>query len=76
MIGINTAIRANAAGIGFAIPIDVAEKAMTELAQGKKIAHAFLGGCGLWLRGISALSVEWGREWGGECGCGRWEWLW
>ena len=30
VIGINTAIRANAAGIGFAIPIDVAEKAMGE----------------------------------------------
>ena len=27
MVGINTAIRANAAGIGFAIPIDTAEKA-------------------------------------------------
>jgi len=43
VIGINTAIRANAAGIGFAIPIDVAEKALRELAVGKKIAHAFLG---------------------------------
>ncbi|KAL1529729.1 hypothetical protein AB1Y20_000665 [Prymnesium parvum] len=43
VIGINTAIRANAAGIGFAIPIGVAQKAMTELAQGKKIAHAYLG---------------------------------
>ena len=43
MIGINTAIRANAAGIGFAIPIDTAEKAMRELSQGRKIAHAYLG---------------------------------
>ena len=43
MIGVNTAIRANAAGIGFAIPIDTADKAMRELAQGKKIAHAYLG---------------------------------
>jgi len=43
VIGINTAIRANAAGIGFAIPIDTAEKAMRELSQGRKIAHAFLG---------------------------------
>ena len=33
VIGINTAIRANAAGIGFAIPIDTAEKAMRELSQ-------------------------------------------
>ena len=43
VIGVNTAIRANAAGIGFAIPIDTADKAMRELAQGKKIAHAYLG---------------------------------
>ena len=43
VIGINTAIRANANGIGFAIPIDVASKAMNTLAQGKKIAHAYLG---------------------------------
>ena len=34
MIGINTAIRANAAGIGFAIPIDTAEKAMKVLSTG------------------------------------------
>jgi len=43
VIGINTAIRANAAGIGFAIPINTAEKAMRELSQGRKIAHAYLG---------------------------------
>ena len=43
VIGINTAIRANAAGIGFAIPIDTAERAMRELSQGRKIAHAYLG---------------------------------
>ena len=43
VIGVNTAIRANAAGIGFAIPIDTAEKAVRELAQGKKIPHAYLG---------------------------------
>ena len=36
VIGINTAIRANAAGIGFAIPIDTAEKAMRELSQGAR----------------------------------------
>ena len=29
VIGVNTAIRANAAGIGFAIPIDTAEKVST-----------------------------------------------
>lgn len=43
VIGINTAIRANAAGIGFAIPIDTAEKAIRELSAGRKIAHAYLG---------------------------------
>jgi S1-C subfamily serine protease len=43
VIGINTAIRANAAGIGFAIPIDTAEKAIKELSLGRKIAHAYLG---------------------------------
>eukprot|EP00965_Chrysotila_dentata_P148150 4890519-Pleurochrysis_carterae.AAC.1 len=43
VIGINTAIRANAAGIGFAIPIDTASKAMRELAVGRRIAHAYLG---------------------------------
>jgi len=43
VIGVNTAIRANAAGIGFAIPIDTAERAMRSLAVGRKIAHAYLG---------------------------------
>lgn len=43
VVGINTAIRANAAGIGFAIPIDTAEKAMRELSEGRNIAHAYLG---------------------------------
>ena len=43
VIGINTAIRANAAGIGFAIPIDIAEKAMRELSQGRRLPHAYLG---------------------------------
>jgi len=43
VVGINTAIRANAAGIGFAIPIDTAEKAMKMLAAGKRIEHAYMG---------------------------------
>jgi len=43
VIGINTAIRANANGIGFAIPIAIAQKAMIELSQGRKIPHAYLG---------------------------------
>jgi len=43
VIGVNTAIRANAAGIGFAIPIDTAERAVRILAEGKRIPHAYLG---------------------------------
>merc|ERR1712159_129849 len=43
VIGVNTAIRANAAGIGFAIPIDAAERAMRELSAGRKIPHSYLG---------------------------------
>jgi len=43
VIGVNTAIKAHATGIGFAIPIDIAEKAMRELAAGKRIPHAYLG---------------------------------
>jgi len=37
VVGINTAIRANAAGIGFAIPIDTAEKATrTDLGRSRE----------------------------------------
>lgn len=43
VIGINTLIRANAAGIGFAIPIDTAEPAVRELAEGRKIPHSYIG---------------------------------
>ena len=56
VIGINTAIRANAAGIGFAIPIDTAERAMKELKQGKKISHAYLG------ISMSSLTAESARQ--------------
>jgi len=56
VIGINTAIRANAAGIGFAIPIDVAEKVLRELAQGRKVPHAFLG------ISMSSLTAEAARQ--------------
>ncbi|WP_373540397.1 HhoA/HhoB/HtrA family serine endopeptidase [Chamaesiphon sp.] len=42
-IGINTAIRADAMGIGFAIPIDKAKKIYTQLARGEKVAHPYLG---------------------------------
>jgi S1-C subfamily serine protease len=43
VIGINTAIRADAMGIGFAIPIDKAIAIETKLAQGKTISHPYIG---------------------------------
>ncbi|PIG94046.1 HhoA/HhoB/HtrA family serine endopeptidase [Gloeocapsopsis sp. IPPAS B-1203] len=43
VIGINTAIRADAMGIGFAIPIDKAKAIKDQLMRGEKIAHPFLG---------------------------------
>lgn len=43
VIGINTAIRANAAGIGFAIPINKAKEVIPQLSRGEKIAHPYLG---------------------------------
>jgi S1-C subfamily serine protease len=43
VIGINTAIRADAMGIGFAIPIDKAKTIATQLARGEKISHPYLG---------------------------------
>jgi Do/DeqQ family serine protease len=43
VIGINTAIRADAMGIGFAIPIDKAKVIATELQQNGKVAHPYLG---------------------------------
>ncbi|WP_413274044.1 HhoA/HhoB/HtrA family serine endopeptidase [Floridanema aerugineum] len=43
VIGINTAIRAGAMGIGFAIPIDKAKQISTQLAQGKTVAHPYIG---------------------------------
>jgi len=60
VIGINTAIRANAAGIGFAIPIDTAEKAVVELSNGRKIPHAYLG------ISMSSLTVEAARQNNGD----------
>ncbi len=43
VIGINTAIRPNARGIGFAIPINKA-KALTDiLARGETVTHPFIG---------------------------------
>lgn len=43
VIGINTAIRADAEGIGFSIPINKAKEIQTILAQGKQVPHPFIG---------------------------------
>ena len=43
VIGINTAIRADAMGIGFAIPINKAKEISTLLARGENVAHPYLG---------------------------------
>ncbi|BAZ50764.1 peptidase S1 and S6 chymotrypsin/Hap [Nostoc sp. NIES-4103] len=43
VIGINTAIRADAMGIGFAIPIDKAKAIAFQLQRNGKVAHPYLG---------------------------------
>ncbi len=43
VIGINTAIRANATGIGFAIPINKAKALKDTLAAGKEVPHPYVG---------------------------------
>eukprot|EP00166_Cyanidium_caldarium_P004647 ctg_504.g296 len=43
VVGISTAIRPNAEGIGFAIPIDRAKAIMHALARGEKVKHPFVG---------------------------------
>lgn len=43
VIGINTAIRANAMGIGFAIPINKAKDISARLARGESVQHPYLG---------------------------------
>jgi S1-C subfamily serine protease len=43
VIGINTAIRADATGIGFAIPINKAKELQGTLAQGKQVPHPYIG---------------------------------
>jgi S1-C subfamily serine protease len=43
VIGINTAIRADAQGIGFAIPIDKAKVIEEALVRGQKISHPYIG---------------------------------
>lgn len=43
VIGINTAIRPDAMGIGFAIPINRAKELESALAAGKTVAHPYIG---------------------------------
>jgi len=43
VIGINTAIRPDANGIGFAIPIDKAKSITSTLAVGKQVPHPYIG---------------------------------
>jgi S1-C subfamily serine protease len=43
VIGINTAIRANANGIGFAIPVNKAKEIMEPLARGERVMHPYMG---------------------------------
>ncbi|ACK64482.1 2-alkenal reductase [Rippkaea orientalis PCC 8801] len=43
VIGINTAIRADAMGIGFAIPINKAKALQNTLASGEKVPHPYIG---------------------------------
>ncbi len=43
VIGINTAIRANANGIGFAIPINKAKEISAQLIRGEQVQHPYLG---------------------------------
>ncbi|MGI0483126.1 HhoA/HhoB/HtrA family serine endopeptidase [Geminocystis sp. CENA526] len=43
VIGINTAIRTDATGIGFAIPINRAKELQPILAQGKEVPHPYIG---------------------------------
>jgi S1-C subfamily serine protease len=43
VVGVNTAIRANAQGLGFAIPIETAQRIANQLATDGKAAHPYLG---------------------------------
>ncbi|MBD2778845.1 HhoA/HhoB/HtrA family serine endopeptidase [Iningainema tapete] len=43
VIGINTAIRGDATGIGFAIPIDKAKTIASRLQRGERVVHPYLG---------------------------------
>lgn len=56
VIGINTAIRPDGQGIGFAIPIDKVKEIKDRLARGEQIPHPFIG-----IRMV-ALTPEMARE--------------
>jgi S1-C subfamily serine protease len=43
VIGINTAIRPDAMGIGFAIPVNEAKTISAKLVRGEKVQHPFIG---------------------------------
>jgi S1-C subfamily serine protease len=43
VIGINTAIRADAQGLGFAIPIETAERVANQLATNGRVEHPYVG---------------------------------
>jgi S1-C subfamily serine protease len=43
VVGINTAIRADAMGIGFAIPINKAKMLKDQLVRGERILHPYIG---------------------------------
>ena len=43
VIGINTAIRADANGIGFAIPVNKAKAIYAQLSQGQSVSHPYIG---------------------------------
>jgi S1-C subfamily serine protease len=43
VVGINTAIAADASGIGFAIPIDIARPIMDQAVAGEKLARPYMG---------------------------------
>jgi S1-C subfamily serine protease len=43
VVGISTAIRADAEGIGFAIPINTAKRVVETLAAGRPVQHPYLG---------------------------------
>ena len=43
VIGINTAIRPDAMGIGFAIPVNTAKAISSQLINGGKVAHPYIG---------------------------------